>query len=131
VFDKGVLKTFFIDTYYGNKLEMEPNSGSTTNLVLQPGEKDLEGLLDDIDRGILVTGFNGGNSNAVTGDYSYGIEGFLVEKGKLVQPVAEMNITGNFLDLWKNLVAVGNDVDTSRTWRLPSLVFDKVDFSGI
>jgi len=131
VFDKGVLKTFFIDTYYGKKLDMEANSGSTTNLVLQPGEKDLEGLLADIDRGILVTGFNGGNNNPVTGDYSYGIEGFLVEKGQLVKPVAEMNITGNFLNLFQNLVAVGSDVDKSRSWRMPSLVFDQVDFSGI
>jgi len=131
VFENGVLKTYFIDTYYGKKLDMEPNSGSTTNLVLNPGEKDLEGLLADISRGILVTGFNGGNSNSVTGDFSYGIEGFLVEKGELVRPVAEMNITGNFLQLWKDLVAVGNDVDPSRSWRLPSLVFNNVDFSGV
>jgi len=131
VVEKGVLKTYYIDTYYGKKLEMETTSGSTTNLVLKPGNKDLEGLVADIDRGILVTGFNGGNSNGVTGDYSYGIEGFLVEKGKLIQPVAEMNITGNFKQLWKDLVAVGNDVDPSRSWRVPSLVFNNVDFSGI
>jgi PmbA protein len=131
VFEKGVLKTYFIDTYYGKKLDMEPNSGGTTNLVFKPGEKDLEGLLADISRGILVTGFNGGNSNPVTGDFSYGIEGFLVEKGALVKPVAEMNITGNFKQLWKDLVAVGNDVDPTRSWRLPSLVFDNVDFSGV
>ena len=110
---------------------MEATSGGTTNLVFKPGEKDLEGLLADIDRGILVTGFNGGNSNGATGDFSYGIEGFLVEKGSLVRPVAEMNITGNFKNLWQNLVAVGNDADLSRSWRMPSLVFDRVDFSGI
>ena len=131
VVEKGVLLTYYIDTYYGKKLEMEPTSGGTTNLVFEPGTKDLEGLLADIDRGILVTGFNGGNNNQVTGDFSYGIEGFLVEKGKIVKPVAEMNITGNFKELWKNLVAVGSDVDLTRSWRLPSLVFDKVDFSGI
>jgi PmbA protein len=131
VVENGVLRTYYIDTYYAKKLEMEATSGSTTNLVFKPGEKDLEGLLADIDRGILVTGFNGGNSNGATGDFSFGIEGFLVEKGKLVQPVAEMNITGNFKELWNNLVAVGSDVDFSRSWQLPSLVFDKVDFSGI
>jgi len=131
VVEKGILKTYYIDTYYAKKLEMEATSGSPTNLVFKPGEKDLEGLLADIDRGILVTGFNGGNSNGATGDFSFGIEGFLVEKGKLVQPVSEMNITGNFKQLWKDLVAVGSDVDLSRSWRLPSLVFDNVDFSGI
>ncbi|MEN8202095.1 MAG: TldD/PmbA family protein [Bacteroidota bacterium] len=128
---KGVLLTYFIDTYYGKKLEMEPTSGSTTNLVFEPGTKDLAGLLADIDRGILVTGFNGGNNNQVTGDFSYGIEGFLVEKGKLSKAIAEMNITGNFKQLFKNLVATGNDADLSRSWRVPSLVFDNVDFSGI
>jgi PmbA protein len=131
VVEKGVLKTYYIDTYYGKKLEMEPTSGSTTNLLFDLGSKDLEGLIAGIDRGILVTGFNGGNNNQVTGDFSYGIEGFLVEKGKVIKPVAEMNITGNFKQLWQNLVAVGNDMDPSRSWRLPSLVFDKVDFSGI
>jgi PmbA protein len=131
VVDAGLLKTYYIDTYYAGKLGMEATSGSTTNLVFKPGDKDLEGLLADIDRGILVTGFNGGNSNGATGDFSFGIEGFLVEKGTLVRPVAEMNITGNFKSLWQNLVAVGSDVDPSRSWRMPSLVFDQVDFSGI
>jgi len=131
VVDNGILSTYYIDTYYAGKLDMEATSGGTTNLVFKPGEKDLEGLLADIDRGILVTGFNGGNSNGATGDFSYGIEGFLVEKGTLVRPVAEMNITGNFKSLWQNLVAVGSDVDPSRSWRMPSLVFDRVDFSGI
>lgn len=131
VVDAGVLNTYYIDTYYAGKLGMEATSGSPTNLVFKPGEKNLEGLLADIDRGILVTGFNGGNSNGATGDFSYGIEGFLVEKGVLVKPVAEMNITGNFKSLWQNLVAVGNDVDPTRSWRMPSLVFDQVDFSGI
>jgi PmbA protein len=129
--ENGILKNYYIDTYYGKKLEMEATTGGTTNLLFKPGNKDLEGLLADIDRGILVTGFNGGNNNGATGDFSYGIEGFLVEKGKLIQPVAEMNITGNFKQLWKDLIAVGNDVDPTRSWRLPSLVFDNVDFSGI
>ncbi len=131
IVEGGVLKSYFIDTYYGKKLEMEPTSGSTTNLVFKPGDKDLGELIASIDRGILVTGFNGGNSNGSTGDFSYGIEGFLVENGKLTQPVSEMNITGNFKQIWKDLVAVGNDVYTSSSWRLPSLIFDNVDFSGI
>ena len=55
VIKNGVLKTYFIDTYYGKKLGMEPNSGSTTNLVFETGSQDLDGLLAGIDRGILVT----------------------------------------------------------------------------
>ena len=131
IVEGGMLKSHFIDTYYGKKLEMEPTSGSTTNLVFKPGDKDLEGLIASIERGILVTGFNGGNSNGSTGDFSYGIEGFLVENGKLTQPVSEMNITGNFKQTWNDLVAVGNDVYSGSSWRLPSLVFDNIEFSGI
>jgi PmbA protein len=131
IIENGILKDYFIDTYYGKKLGMAPTSGDTTNLVFRPGEKDLEGLVSELDRGILVTGFNGGNCNRTTGDFSYGIEGFLVEKGKRVQPVAEMNITGNMKQLWASLAAVGSDVYTDSSWRMPSLVFDQVDFSGI
>ena len=131
IVDQGVLKAYYIDTYYGKKLDMAPTSGDTTNLVFKPGDKGLEELIASMDRAILVTGFNGGNSNGVTGDFSYGIEGFLVENGKLTKPVSEMNITGNFKQVLKDLIAVGNDVYTGSSWRLPSLVFDNIDFSGI
>jgi PmbA protein len=131
IIDAGVLKDYYIDTYYGKKLQMKPTSGETTNLVFTPGEKSLEELIGSLARGILVTGFNGGNSNGTTGDFSFGIEGFLVEGGKPVKPVSEMNITGNFRQLWKDLSAVGNDVYTDSSWRPPSLLFDNVDFSGI
>ncbi|MCK5135272.1 MAG: TldD/PmbA family protein [Bacteroidales bacterium] len=131
IIEQGVLKSYYIDTYYGKKLDMEPTSGDTTNLVFKPGDKDLQELIASMDKAIFVTGFNGGNSNGSTGDFSYGIEGFLVENGKLTQPVSEMNITGNFNQFWKDLVAVGSDVYEGSAWRTPSLVFDNIDFSGI
>lgn len=131
VFDKGVLKTYYIDTYYGKKLEMEPTSGSTTNLVFETGDKDLQGLIASVNKGILVTGFNGGNSNGSSGDFSYGIEGFLIEDGKITQPVAEMNITGNMKQLWSSIGEVGNDVNPNSSWRTPSILFENIDFSGL
>ncbi|RIJ48436.1 TldD/PmbA family protein [Maribellus luteus] len=131
VFDKGVLKTYYIDTYYGKKLEMEPTSGSTTNLVFETGDKDLQGLIASVDKGILVTGFNGGNSNGSSGDFSYGIEGFLIEDGKITKPVAEMNITGNMKQLWSSIGEVGNDVNQNSSWRTPSILFENIDFSGL
>lgn len=76
---------------------------------MRNGDKDLDGLIASIDKGILVTGFNGGNCNSTTGDFSYGVEGFLIERGKLSQPISEMNATGNMLSLWSNLAEVGND----------------------
>jgi len=131
VFENGVLKTYYIDTYYANKLETARTIDSPSILTMPLGNKNLDGLIASLDRGILVTGFNGGNSNSSTGDFSYGIEGFLIEKGKPTQPVNEMNITGNMLALWSNLVEIGNDPMLNSNWRIPSLLFDKVDFSGM
>ncbi len=131
VFEKGVLKQYYIDTYYGKKLDMKPTSGSTTNLVFETGNKDLQELISSVDKGILVTGFNGGNSNNTTGDFSFGIEGFLIENGKISKPVSEMNITGNMLELWSNVAEVGNDVNKNSSWLIPSILFNGVDFSGI
>ncbi len=130
VFEKGVVRNYFIDTYYGKKLNMQPTSGGNTNLVFETGDKDLEGLIAIVDKGILVTGFNGGNSNGSTGDFSYGIEGFLIENGNIVRPVSEMNITGNMKDLWSGIIEAGNDVYRNTSWLMPSILFGNVDFSG-
>lgn len=108
-----------------------PTISSPSVLVMAPGEKSLDELLAGVGKGILVTGFNGGNCNSTTGDFSYGIEGFLVEDGRMVQPVNEMNVTGNMLTLWQSLAAVGNDPRLSSSWRIPSLLFEGVDFSGL
>lgn len=131
IFENGVLKTYFIDTYNGKKLGVAPTINSPSRLVLTPGNKDLNGLIADVENGILVTGLNGGNSNSNTGDFSYGVEGFLIENGKLTQPISEMNVTGNFLTLWNSLAAIGNDARKDRSWLVPSLVFEGVDFSGL
>ena len=131
VIDKGVLRTYFIDTYSGGKLNMAQTVQSPSVLTCAPGNKNFDQLLASLDRGIWVTGFNGGNSNSTTGDFSFGIEGFLIEKGKIVKPVNEMNITGNLLTVWKNLLEIGNDPRLNSSWRMPSMLFDKVSFSGI
>ncbi|KAA6326512.1 Metalloprotease PmbA [termite gut metagenome] len=131
VFENGVLKTYFIDTYNAKKMNVAPTISSSSILVLQTGAKDLDGLIAGTEKGILVTGFNGGNCNSSTGNFSYGIEGFLIEKGKLTTPISEMNVTGNMLTLWNSLIEAGNDPRLSSSRRIPSLVFEGVDFSGI
>ncbi|MDR0835279.1 MAG: TldD/PmbA family protein [Tannerella sp.] len=131
VFDEGVLKTYFIDTYFGKKLNVPQTVSSPSILNMPMGNRDLDGLIASVDKGIFVTGFNGGNCNSTTGDFSYGIEGFLIEKGKLSQPINEMNVTGNMITLWNNLAETANDARTDSNWRIPSLLFDDVDFSGI
>lgn len=131
IFENGTLNTYFIDTYNAKKMNVEPTIGQPCLLVMKTGTKNLDGLVADVSNGILVTGFNGGNCNSSTGDFSYGIEGFLIENGKLTQPVTEMNVTGNMLTLWSSLVETGNDPRLASSWRIPSLVFENVDFSGL
>lgn len=131
IFDAGVLNMYFIDTYNANKLNMPQTISGPSILTMPEGTKNAEGLAASLEKGILVTGFNGGNCNPTTGDFSYGIEGFLIEKGKLTQPVSEMNITGNIVTLWSHLLEIGNDARLSSSRRIPSLLFDDVDFSGM
>ncbi|MDR1153176.1 MAG: TldD/PmbA family protein [Bacteroidales bacterium] len=130
VIDRGVLRTYYMDTYSGAKLDMEPTVQGPSVLTCGLGSRNFDQLLASMYRGIWVTGFNGGNSNSTTGDFSFGVEGFLVENGKPVKPVSEMNITGNLLTLWKNMLETGNDPLLISSWRIPSLMFDAVSFSG-
>jgi PmbA protein len=129
-FDEGVLKSYYVDTYYGKKLGIPPTTGSPSNVVLKPGERSQPQLLADMKEGILVTGFLGGNSNSTTGDYSFGVQGFRVRAGQLAEPVAEMNISGNLGELMQRLSAVGNDPYPYSTVRVPTLVFEGVQFAG-
>lgn len=131
IYENGVLKTYFIDTYNAKKMNVAPTISNASILVMKTGEKDLDGLVGDVNNGILVTGFNGGNSNSSTGDFSFGIEGFLIENGKMTTPISEMNITGNMIKLWASLIETGNDPRLTSSWRIPSLVFEGVDFSGL
>ena len=131
LFEAGELRTYFIDTYYGRKLKARPTTGSASNLSWKLGSKDQGALLTDLKDGILVTSFLGGNSNAVTGDFSFGVQGFRVRGGKVAEPIGEMNISGNQMDLWKRLVAVGSDPYVNSAMRTPTLVFDGVQFAGV
>ncbi len=129
--EKGILKDFYIDWYYSRKLDMKPTIGSTTNLTLEYGNRSRDEMLKDMKKGILITSFIGGNSNSTTGDFSVGIVGQYVENGQIVKPVNEMNITANITDLLNQLVEVGNDPRIYSSWRLPSLYFKDIQFSGI
>ena len=131
IIDKGVLQTYFIDTYNSLKMGVTPTITSPSIINMELGNKSFEDLLQSVQKGIWITGFNGGNSNPTTGDFSFGVEGFLIENGIATTPVGEMNITGNILSLWNNLIEVGNDPRNTSAWRIPSMLFEEVNFSGL
>jgi PmbA protein len=131
IFEKGVLRNYYLDTYYAKKLNLPPTTGGPSNTVWTLGPKPQAGLLQDVGEGILVTSFIGGNSNDATGDYSLGVQGFRVRGGQRAEPISEMNIAGNMLDLLKKLAAVGNDPWPYSSLRTPTLVFEGVQFAGV
>ncbi len=98
----------------------------------RPGTQaiDQQTIMDFCGDGILVTGFNGGNCNPTTGNFSYGVEGFLFKNGKILHPISEVLITGNMLTLWNSLIAAGSDPKSGTRWQIPTLAFTAVDFSA-
>jgi PmbA protein len=130
VIEAGALRTFYIDTYYGKKLGMAPTTGSPSNRVVTKGLLDQAGLVKLAGSGIHVTDWLGGNMDSTTGDFSFGAQGRLIEKGQLGDPVGEMNVTGNILELFRHLVDLGADVWPHSGVRTGSLLFDAVSFSG-
>ena len=130
VIESGTLRTFYVDPYYGKKLGLQANGGSATNLVFEHGEHDTAGLIAAAGEAILVDSWLGGNANMTSGDFSFGIRGRIVRGGELAEAVTEMNITGNYADLLKQIVAIGNDPLPWSTFRSPAVVFEDVSFSG-
>jgi PmbA protein len=126
----GVVSTYYISSYFSRKLSV-PVTSEGPSVPLLKGELSLEEILSLCGTGIYVTGFNGGNTNSSTGDFSFGVEGFWFENGKIIHPVKEMNITGNMIELWNNLMATGKDPRLSGRWQIPTIAFGSVSFSGI
>lgn len=132
VIENGVVKTYFLNTYISRKMEMEPTIEDATRVKVMPfgGCRTQEEVLQKVKDGILVTGFNGGNSNPATGNFSYGIEGFVIKDGKRLHPVREMLITGNFLTLWNHLEVAADDARPCLSKLVPTLAFSDIDFSA-
>ena len=130
LFTDGVLQNYYLNTYYGSKLKAAPTTADSSNLEWTLGAKSQSELLRGVGEGILVTGFLGGNSNSTTGDFSFGISGFRIRRGMISEPVSEMNISGNLLEIWHQLVAIGNDPYPYSGSRTPTLVFENVEFAG-
>ncbi len=132
VIEAGVLKGWFLSTYSARKLGLEStgNAGGNHNLIVTPGEHDLEGLLRLMGRGFFVTELMGQGVNLVTGDYSRGAAGFWVEDGEIRFPVEEVTIAGNLLDMFRGIRAVGRDVLVRGSKHTGSILVDRMTIAG-
>lgn len=128
----GILEGYFLSVYSGRKLGLPStgNAGGSHNLILKPGEHDLEGLLRLMGRGLLVTELLGHGVNYVTGDYSRGAAGFWVEDGRIVHAVEEITIAGNLKDMFRKLCAVGRDVQVRGSKQTGSLLLDAMTIAA-
>lgn len=107
-----------------------------TNLVLTPGDKNLEELAKEVGEGLYITDLNGLHAgiNAVSGDFSLLCEGFLIKDGRIDHPVEQITVAGNYLDLLKNICAIGSDVknisDGEGEFFCPSVVIKEMNIAG-
>ena len=128
---KGVLKHYLVDTYNGKKLRLKSNGrcGGTSNLYLDNGKVSYKDLLNSSSKVIYVTETIGHGSNIVTGDYSVGATGFLVENGEFKYPINEFTIAGNFKNMFKN-ITLANDLKFEYATNSPTMMIEGMVVAG-
>jgi PmbA protein len=132
VVDRGVVAGYFLGSYAARKLGLSStgNAGGSHNLVVSHGDDDLAGLMRRMGRGLIVTEQLGQGVNGVTGDYSRGAAGFWVEGGEIVHPVEEVTIAGNLRDMYRDIVAIGRDVDRRGSRHVGSILIGRMTVGG-
>ena len=130
IIEDGRLQSWLINTYNARRLGRPVTTGSTSNLLIPAGVRSPEAIVQSLPRVIRVDSFLGGNTNAATGDFSFGIQGALFEGGAKVASLSEMNVSGNLLRLFEAWSEAADDVWTYGTLFSPSLLFSDVQFSG-
>jgi len=128
----GILQGYFLSSYSARKLGMTTtgNAGGSHNLIVTPGEHDLDGLLKQMGTGLLVTELLGSGANMVTGDYSRGAAGFWVENGEIQYPVEEITIAGNLATMFKGIVGIGRDIERRSSKQVGSILIDRMTVAG-
>ncbi|MGI4816873.1 MAG: metallopeptidase TldD-related protein [Janthinobacterium lividum] len=135
IINNGVLKTWLLDTYSANRLNMlnTGHSGGTYNWLISTKKKVIQSfdqILDLMYTGFLVTELFGDGVNIVTGDYSRGVCGFWIDHGKIKYPVHGVTISGNLLNMWNNMITLANDINSNNSIQCASILIDKVQISG-
>ena len=129
--DQGELKNYLIDTYNGKKLNLKSNGrcGGTSNLYFDNGNISYKDLLNLNSKCLYVTETIGHGSNLVTGDYSVGATGFLIENGEFKYPINEITIAGNFKDMFKN-ITLANDLELEYSTNSPTMMIEGMVVAG-
>ena len=129
--EEGVLNHYLVDTYNGRKLNLKSNgrSGGTSNLYFDKGKINYKDLLSSHPKSLYITETIGHGSNIVTGDYSVGATGFLVENGEFKYPINEITIAGNFKEMFKN-ITLANDLKFEYSTNSPTMMIEGMVVAG-
>jgi PmbA protein len=130
--EQGILKDYLIDTYNGKKLNLKSNGrcGGTSNLYFDNGNISYKDLLNANSKCLYITETIGHGSNIITGDYSVGATGFLVENGEFKYPINEITIAGNFKDMFQN-ITLANDLEFEYSTNSPTMMIEGMVVAGI
>ncbi len=138
--DDGMLETWLLDSASARQLGLEPTGHAargiggapgvtTSNLFMAAGKVPVATLIGDIARGVYVTELIGQGVNPVTGDYSRGAAGFLIEDGEITRPIAEFTVAGNLRDMFLALTPA-NDLVFRYGTNVPTLRVDGMTVAG-
>jgi PmbA protein len=138
--DSGMLETWLLDSASARQLGLEPTAHASRgiggapgvapgNLYMQPGSMPPETLIGEIDHGVLVTELIGQGVNLVTGDYSRGAAGFLIEKGEITRPVSEITIASDLKTMFAALTPA-SDLEFRYGINAPTVRIDGMTVAG-
>jgi PmbA protein len=141
IVERGILKNYVLNTYTAKKLGMKSTGNASRglagnpgigagNFYLEPGTLTHDQLIGDVKDGLYVTETMGFGVNLVTGDYSQGASGMWIENGELAYPVEEITIAGNLKDMYKNIVAIGNDLVFRGSSAAPTIRIEGMTIAG-
>lgn len=141
VIEAGELRSFLLDTYSARKLKLAPTSSAgggggiphatTSNFFMRAGSNKPDELLEGIERGLYVTSMMGFGFDPVTGNFSRGASGFLIENGELTVPVSEITVSRNLDELLRGIDMVADDLDHRAAVSSPSFRVDHMTISGV
>jgi PmbA protein len=141
VVERGVLKELLLNTYTARKLNMKSNGKAARGLAgapgigggnyfLEPGELTQEQIVGDVQQGLYVLGTMGFGVNLVTGDYSQGATGLWIENGELTHAVEEITIAGSLKEMFRNVSAIGNDLEFRGAGAVPTVRIEGMTVAG-
>ena len=128
----GVLKNLLVDTYSGKKINRRSNGrcGGTSNLFFKKGSKTFNELINSKNKILYITETIGHGANLITGDYSVGASGQIIEDGEFKYPVSEITIAGNFNEIFKNLI-LADDLELNYSTNSPTMLVEGITVGGI